>query len=34
MATPFTVDWNNDGKFDVICGSGMAKVYIVYKRRR
>ncbi|MFZ3089417.1 MAG: VCBS repeat-containing protein [Nitrospirota bacterium] len=28
MATPFTVDWNNDGKFDVICGSGDGKGYI------
>jgi len=28
MATPFTVDWNNDGKFDVICGSENGKVFI------
>ncbi len=27
-ATPFITDWNNDGKFDVICGSGDGKVYI------
>ncbi len=27
-ATPFIIDWNNDGKFDVICGSGDGKVYI------
>jgi hypothetical protein len=27
-AAPFIADWNNDGKFDVICGSGDGKVYI------
>lgn len=27
-ATPFVADWNNDGKFDVICGSGNGKAYI------
>lgn len=28
FAMPFIADWNNDGKFDVICGSGDGKVYI------
>ena len=27
-ATPFITDWNNDGKFDVICGSSDGRVYI------
>ena len=27
-ATPVVTDWNNDGKFDVICGSGDGKIYI------
>ena len=27
-ATPVVVDWNNDGKFDVICGSADGRVYI------
>lgn len=27
-ATPFIVDWNNDGKFDVVCGSEDGKIYI------
>ncbi len=27
-ATPFIVDWNNDGKFDVISGSSDGRVYI------
>jgi WD40 repeat protein len=27
-ATPFIVDWNNDGRFDVVSGSSDGKVYI------
>ncbi|MFZ3065481.1 MAG: VCBS repeat-containing protein [Nitrospirota bacterium] len=27
-ARPFIVDWNGDGKFDVICGSSDGKIYI------
>jgi WD40 repeat protein len=27
-ARPFIVDWNSDGKFDVICGSSDGKIYI------
>ena len=27
-ATPFIVDWNNDGKFDVVCGSWDGRAYI------
>ena len=27
-ARPFIVDWNNDGRFDVLCGSSDGKVYI------
>jgi hypothetical protein len=27
-ATPFALDWNNDGKFDVVCGSENGKTYI------
>ncbi len=27
-ATPFTVDWNNDGKFDMVSGSSDGKIYI------
>ncbi len=27
-ATPFISDWNNDGKFDVLCGSSDGRVYI------
>lgn len=27
-ATPFITDWNNDGKFDVLCSSSDGRVYI------
>lgn len=27
-ATPFTVDWNNDGKFDIVSGSEEGKIFI------
>lgn len=27
-ATPFIVDWNNDGKFDIVSGSEDGKIYI------
>ena len=27
-ATPFTVDWNNDGRFDIVSGSEDGKVFI------
>ena len=27
-ATPFIIDWNNDGKFDVVSGSSDGRVYI------
>ena len=27
-ATPFIVDWNNDGKFDVVSGSSDGRVYV------
>ena len=27
-ATPFIIDWNNDGKFDIVCGSENGKIYI------
>ncbi len=27
-ATPFIIDWNDDGKFDVLCGSKDGKIYI------
>lgn len=27
-AAPFITDWNNDGRFDVLCGSSNGKIYI------